>query len=154
MPLITAAASLPVIASLIWAGVIAAIVNRPESSDLYACLGAGLASICALIEARGNGRSVGETIRVFIGSAAAGVFGPGMLHGFVKWKGWLSVETEVFLTWQWWAASGFFFALNGWGVLHLVNAALQKRAQKLLRDWHLANEETQRLDPPKPNTQP
>lgn len=150
MPIISAAASIPVIATLMWAGVMAAIVQKPESSDLYACLGAGLASVCALIEARGNGRSVGETIRVFIGSAVAGVFGPGALHSFLAWKGWLAPEAETFLTWHWWAITGFFLALNGWAGLHAVNVLLRKRASKVLHGWGF--EETD--DAPRPDNKP
>lgn len=135
MPIITAIASLPVLASIMWTCMMGVIVARPDSSDLYACLGAGLASICTLIEARGNGRTVAETIRVFIGSAASGIFLPGVLYTALQWKGWLSPEAEKYVVWQWWAAAGFFFALNGWGALHLLNVLLQRRAQRLIDKW-------------------
>jgi hypothetical protein len=135
MPIITAAASIPVLATSVWTVILAIVVNRPESADLYACLGAALASICTLIEARGNGRTVAQTITVFIGSAGCGTLAPGMLYSALRWKGWLSPDAEQYIIWQMWAAAGFFFAINGWAMAHTLNKRLVRKAEKTLDKW-------------------
>lgn len=140
--LMLALSSVPVMASLIFGGMVGAVVAQPQSADLYAVLGAGLASICVLAEARAKGRSLWEMLSAFIGASAAGSFGPGILHGMLRWKGWLTPESDALLTWQYYAATGFFFAANGWWLIHQFNRRLRKRAVRLM-DRYLPDDEKQ-----------
>lgn len=139
MPFITAAASVPVIATAVWTGVAAVLVNQPNIGDIWAVLGAGLGAICALIEARANNRTIWETLSVFVGSSAIGSFGPAILYGAMFWIGWISPELESVITWQWWSAAGFFFALNAWLIIHRVNkrilAAIDERCRNAMHPY-------------------
>lgn len=133
MPLITAVCSVPVIAAVAALPVIGVVVSHPSSSDAYTVLGAVLASIVALIEARKKDRELSHTISVFLGSAAMGSFLPGIFYQIALWRQWLTESTTHFLTWQVWAFAGLLCGLNGWAMLHVINGLLRKRAEALRR---------------------
>jgi len=131
MPIVTAAASsIPFVASVIWLAVIAVVVQKPDSSDIYSCLGAALASVCALVEARDAVRTWKQTISLFIFSAVIGSIGPSILYGVAKSKGWTN-GVESILTWHFWAGAGFFFGLNGWAIAHGLN----RLVRRILASW-------------------
>lgn len=130
MPVITAAASIPVVATFVWTYVLAIVARQPEIGDLYAIVGAGMGSICVLVEARARARSLYETLSAFIGSGAVGSFGPAIVYALLRWKGILSDDFEKIVTWHFWSAAGFVAAMNGWLVIHQVN----KRVRKWLDD--------------------
>jgi predicted membrane protein len=121
MPITTAICSIPVFAALLAMPVASVIVNHPGAADAYAVLGAMIGSIMALVEARKKDRSIAHTLSVFLGSASMGAFLPGIAYQMGIWRGWLSVESLPYITWQAWAAAGVGCGLFGWGVLHLVS---------------------------------
>lgn len=135
MPIITAAVSIPVVATALWSLacwiVIAAAPH--EGGRILAVLGAGPGSIIALLEARAKGRSLADTARVFLGSGALGMFGPGVAFGVLRyWVKWIPDEALPFITWEFWAMAGMLFSLFGWVLLHKVNVAFNRRADKFL----------------------
>lgn len=135
MPLTAAICSVPVFAAMLClpAGLVITS-STPVSSDIYAVLGAMIASILALVEARKKDRTVGHTISVFVGSASVGSFLPGVLVYLAKEKGWMDASTVEGIIWQGWALMGILCGLNAWWLLHGANRYLQKRAEKLFRD--------------------
>lgn len=142
--------STPALAAICFLPVLAVVVKAPESADVYAVVGAFLVSITALIEARQKGRGTGDTIRVFIGTAAMGSMLPGLLFGLAMWQGWVSPELQGHLTWHFWAFAGFFCGLNGWGIIYKVNRVLNRRADAILRRYREneqadGNDETKRI---------
>lgn len=114
---------------MVWTGIIAMMASRPDSGDAWCVAGAGLAAICALIEARGKGRTTAQTISVFIISSVVGSVGPGIFYSFLRWRGWIAPDSDQFILWQSWAGAGFFFGLNAWWVTHLVNRRIRRKIE-------------------------
>lgn len=145
MPIITAAVSIPVLAAALWALASAIVIGAGDAlhgnGSIYAVLGAGPGSIIVLLEARAKARSLADTARVFLGSGALGMFGPGILFGILRyWWKLIPDEALPFITWEFWAGAGLLFALFGWGLLARFNLALEKRTDSLLhlkgRDYY------------------
>ena len=131
MPLTAALSSLPFLATLLAipvAGVV--IATAPAGNDICAVLGALIASVLALVEARKKDRSTGHTISVFLGTASVGSFLPGIAVQLAVLQGWLTQVTGDSLTWQAWAFAGLVCGMNAWWILHGVNRFLQRRAEK------------------------
>lgn len=135
MPLVTAICSIPVLSALLSLPVATIVVAvAPASADICAVLGALIASVLTLIEARKKDRSIGHTISVFLGTGSVGSFLPGLLMQFAVHKGWLTAETVAALAWQAWAFAGLILGMNAWWILHGINRALQRRAEKYFDD--------------------
>lgn len=132
MPLVTALCSLTVISALLTlpaAGVV--IANAPAANnDICAVLGALIASVLTLIEARKKDRSISHTISVFLGTASVGAFLPGIAVQIASLRGWIAEDTATSLTWQVWSFAGLVGGMNAWWIIHGVNRALQRRAEK------------------------
>ncbi len=131
MPLATAICGLPVLAALLSLPCVAVVVHNPDSGDAYAVLGAIIASILALIEARKKDRELGHTLSVFLGSASMGSIVPGLVYHAAVWRGWVPRDSQQLMPWQVWAFGGLLFGLNGWGLLHVANAVLRQRAKSV-----------------------
>jgi hypothetical protein len=125
MPIIAAAFTIPVIATALAIPASALIIEHPKAADVYAVLGAILASLISLIEARYNGRELGPSLTNFLASAAAGSFAPKI--GFLCFVqlGTLTHESVIVKAWEAWAFAGFVCGLNGWLVIHSASAALK-----------------------------
>ena len=131
MPITTAVCTLHVLAALLAvpaAGIVIASSGAP--GDICAVLGALIASVLTLIEARKKDRSVSHTISVFLGAASMGSLLPGIAASLAVMLGWLSEQTIDRLTWHAWSFAGLVGGMNGWWFLHLINARLQRRAEK------------------------
>lgn len=110
---------------MVWTCVVSILIRQPDASDSYAIAGAGLAAVCALIEARSKARTGWETISVFITASVIGTCAPSIAFGILKYWGWISEKLEDNMAWQWWAAGGFFCGLNGWFATHFVNQKIR-----------------------------
>lgn len=131
MPITTAVCTLHVLAAIMAvpaAGIVIAASGAP--GDICAVLGALIASVLTLIEARKKDRSLGHTISVFLGAASMGSLLPGIGASFAVMLGWLSEHTIERLTWHAWSFAGLIGGMNGWWFLHLINSRLQLRAEK------------------------
>lgn len=126
MPILTATVTIPVLASIVWTAIVAVIIRQPELSDSYAIAGAGLAAVCALIEARSKARNAWETISVFIISSVVGSCAPSIIFSILHFWGWIPAALEENMSWQWWGAAGFFCAINGWLIMHHLNLAFRR----------------------------
>lgn len=102
-----------------------AVVRSELNPDIVAALGAMLAAVIAMIEARKKDRSLGHTISVLIASAFVGCVVPGA----AIWT-WLP-EAAPKLPWQAWAACGFVTGLLGWAFTAAV-MALRSRVPGLV----------------------
>lgn len=131
MPIVTAITSLPVLIALLTvpaSGVV--IATAPgATNDICAVLGALIASVLTLIEARKKDRSIGHTISVFLGTGSVGSFLPGLLMQLAVHRGWLTAETASAFGWQAWAFAGLVLGMNAWWILHGINRWLQRRAE-------------------------
>lgn len=126
MPLVTAAISLPVLAMILAVPAAAVVIEQPNASDAYAILGAILASVITLMEARYKSRPFLPSVANFLGSAAAGSFFPAIGYFILMQWGWISPEKHLWArTWQAWAAAGFVCGLNGWWLIHRGSSVLK-----------------------------
>lgn len=87
---------------------VVAVIQSRFDPDIVAVLGAMLAAVVAVIEARKKDRSTGHTISVLIASAFLGSVMPGTLINL-----W-SPDLGARLTWHAWAVCGFIIGLLGW----------------------------------------
>jgi hypothetical protein len=140
MPIIAAAFTLPVLATALAIPASALIIEHPRAADVYAVLGAILASLISLIEARYKGRELGPSLTNFLASAAAGSFAPKI--GFLCFVqlGTLTHESMIVKAWEAWAFAGFVCGLNGWLVIHSASAALKNWLTKTTPDTTDTNE--------------
>lgn len=130
MPIVTAICSIPVLSALLSMPVATIVVAvAPASADICAVLGALIASVLTLIEARKKDRTIGHTISVFLGTASVGAFLPGLLMQLAVHRGWLTAETVAAFGWQAWAFAGLVLGMNAWWILHGINRWLQRRAE-------------------------
>lgn len=126
MPLVTAAASIPVIAMVLSTASAAIVIEHPSSDDSYSILGAILASIIVLMEARSKSRPFLPSVANFIGSSAAGSIFPTIGYYILIQWGWINPEKHLWTrTWQAWAAAGFVCGLNGWWLIHRASGILK-----------------------------
>jgi hypothetical protein len=125
MPIIAAAFTIPVLATALAVPATALVIEHPQAADAYAVLGAILASLISLIEARYKGREFGPCITNFIASAASGFLAPKLGFLCLVQIGTLTHESPIVRAWEAWAAAGFVCGLNGWFVIHRASAALR-----------------------------
>lgn len=91
------------------AGVVAAVVrNIPMANDIVAVIGAILATVIVILEARKKDRTLANTITLFIGSSLIGSITPGALF-YNVWP-----ERAESFTWHIWISLGFAAGLIGW----------------------------------------
>ncbi len=93
----------------------------PSPPDMVAAIGAMLATVIAVLEARKKDRSLGNTVGVILGSAVTGSVTPGI----VLWNFFPSIAER--LTWHAWAGSGFIVGLCGWALVLAILGAIQRR---------------------------
>jgi hypothetical protein len=130
MPLLTAALTIPVLATALAIPATALVIEKPQAADIYAVLGAILASLISLIEARYKGRDLGPALTNFLASASAGSFAPKIGFLILVQLGTLTHESAIVRAWEAWAFAGFVCGLNGWLVIHRASAALKSLLSK------------------------
>lgn len=84
------------------------VAQAKVNPDMVAVLGAMLAAVISVIDARKKDRTTGHTISVLIASAFAGSVIPGAAMWF------FFPEKVTTLSWHAWAALGFVVGLLGW----------------------------------------
>lgn len=126
MPILAAAFTLPVLATALALPATALVIEQPRITDIYAVLGAILASLISLIEARYKARDFGPSLANFIASAAAGSFAPKAGFLLLVQIGTLTHDSALVKAWEVWAFAGFICGLNGWLVISRITAALKK----------------------------
>jgi hypothetical protein len=125
MPLLTASLTIPVIATAFAIPAAALVIEQPRSADMYAVLGAILASLIALIEARYKGRDLGPAMTQFLACAIAGSVAPKLAFlGLLQW-GFVTTENPLVRAWEAWAAAGFMLGMNGWWLIHKATAFIK-----------------------------
>ena len=85
--------------------------SDPQTTDIYAVIGAMLASVVVLVDyggTPGSRKGVFPFLAVFISAAVIGSAFPGAVLYY--WCPDLAIK----LTWHGWAAAGFLFGLAGW----------------------------------------
>lgn len=125
MPIIAAALTIPVLATALAIPATALVIEQPRVTDVYAVLGAILASLISLIEARYKGREFGPSLTNFLASAAAGSFAPKIAFLCLVQIEALTHDSVIVRAWEAWAAAGFICGLNGWFVIHRASSALK-----------------------------
>lgn len=135
MTLVAAALSMPILAALFWFASAAVVINRPDTAAIYCILGAGPATICALLKARGKGASVNDQIRIFLGSGVAGVMLPGLLCRLAVWRKYIEPDNDLLTAWEVWAVLGFVLASVGYKFFERFNGFLEGLAYAKLRRW-------------------
>ncbi len=115
------------------AGVVATIaaVQVPTSADMVAVLGAMLATVIAVLDARKKDRSLGNTVAVVIGSAFVGSVAPGACF-YTAFP-----DLAAKFTWHMWATLGFVGGLTGWSAVLAAISIWRSRQDKVLNN--LAN---------------
>lgn len=101
-----AAAFLPLGSSIL------AAATTPTANDAWAAVGAALATLIAVAEARKKDRSTWHLACVIIGSWFTGATWPAIMVHL-----WYPDHFAV-LSWQVWAMGGFGVALVGWSIVH------------------------------------
>lgn len=130
MPIIAAAFSLPVLATALSIPATALVIEHPDSTAVYAVLGAILASLITLIEARYNGRDLRPALTGFLASAAAGSFTPKPIFLILLQWGWLTADSPLVRAWEVWAAAGFMCGMNGWWIINRISAVIKNLLPK------------------------
>lgn len=130
MPIIAAAFTIPVLATALAIPATALVIEQPRVTDVYAVLGAILASLISLIEARYKGRDLGPALTNFLASASAGSFAPKIGYLLLVQIGTITDESAVVRAWEAWAFAGFVCGLNGWLVIHRASSALKSLLSK------------------------
>ncbi len=126
MPIGTSMTMLPVLlAAMSLPAVTIAAVRGPAADDIYAVMGAVIASILAVMEAIQKRRDYFHLVSTFLGSAAIGALVPGPAFHLLSHMGVIKAESTVFTLWQTWAVSGFLLGLNGWWLIHKLNDRLK-----------------------------
>jgi hypothetical protein len=134
MPLVTAAISIPVLAMILSTASAAIVIEQPTTADTYPILGAILASVVVLMEARYKNRPFLPSVAGFIGSSAAGSFIPAPAYYVLTQMGWISPEEHLWTrAWQTWAAAGFICGLNGWFLIHQASSYLKSFGGRLTK---------------------
>lgn len=112
-----------------------AIVQSRFDPDIVSVLGAMLASVLAVMEARKKDRALGQTASVFLASAGFG----SVLPGSIMWTVW--PDKVPMLSWHVWALMGIIAGLLGWSLAAWVISLrsrlisfLDRRTNRYLRD--------------------
>jgi len=122
LPFILAAMSLPTFAVI--------AVKGPGVDDIYAVLGAVVASILAVMESLQKRRDYFHAVSTFLGSAVVGAFAPGPVYYLLAHLKWIPADAAMFGLWQTWAIAGFIFGLNGWYLIHKTSDRLRDFVDK------------------------
>ena len=125
MPLLTAALTIPVIATSFALPAAVLIIEEPRRVDMYSVLGAILASLIALIEARYKGKDFRPAMMNFLACAIAGSVAPKLVFLTMLQWGWVTTENPLVRAWEAWAAAGFLLGMNGWWLIHQSTALLK-----------------------------
>jgi len=108
-------------------GVVAfAVGNSPGAYDIVAVIGAMLATVIAVLDARKRDSTPANTVSVILGSSFVGSMLPGVLFLNV----WPTLAARF--TWHVWASLGFIAGLIGWSVVRAVGAVIERRKDSLL----------------------
>lgn len=130
MPLVTAISSLPVLVTLMTLPPVGVVIATAQvANSICAVLGAIIASVLTLIEARKKDRSMSHTISVFLGTASVGSFLPGLIVQLAVHRQWIAPDTATAFGWEAWAFGGLVLGMNAWWILHGINRWLQRRAE-------------------------
>jgi hypothetical protein len=130
--------AIPAAVAVVGAGPIA---GGPASEDIYAVIGAMLASVVVLVDyggTPGGRRGTMQFTTVFISSAFIGSIGPGVAANTVI------PESVGVLSWHSWAMLGFVFGLAGWVLTRSVLWVFNRRIPGAIDDY------VQSKLPPKP----
>lgn len=111
----------------------AVVVRHPAGTDMYAIIGAMLASAISLIYALRKEHSVGLIISVIISAAIIGGIGPGALLDLAVLCGWLQQTTAETLSWRLYALAGFVLGLGGWAIVQAIHRLMQAAAERAER---------------------
>ncbi len=125
MPLVSAALTIPVLATAFALPAAALVIEEPRRVDAYAILGAILASLIALIEARYKGKDFRLAMTNFMACAIAGSLAPKMAFLMIVQWGWITAENPLVRAWETWAAAGFMLGMNGWWLIHKASALIK-----------------------------
>jgi predicted membrane protein len=105
-------------------------VRAPGVDDIYAVLGAVVASILAVMESLQKRRDYFHAVSTFLGSGFVGAFAPGPVYHLLAHLKWIPADAAMFGLWQTWAIAGFVFGLNGWYLIHKTSDRLRDFVDK------------------------
>lgn len=126
MPVSTAITSVLFLSYLgLMAPAAAVVVNHPAGTDMYAIIGAMLASAISLIYALRKEHSAGLIISVIISAAIIGGLGPGAAVDLLVMLQWLQQTTADTISWRLYALAGFVLGLGGWGIVQAIHRLMQ-----------------------------
>ena len=100
--------------------------TQPVAYDIVAVIGAMLATVIAVLDARKRDSTPANTVIVILGSSCVGSMLPGVLFCNV----WPELATRF--TWHIWAALGFLAGLMGWTIVRAVCAVIERRKDSIL----------------------
>jgi len=108
-------------------GIVAfAFATVPGAFDVVAVIGAMLATVIAVLDARKRDCSPANTVSVILGSSFVGSMLPGVLFCNV-WP-----ELAARFTWHVWASLGFLAGLIGWTIVRAVSSFIERRKDSIL----------------------
>jgi predicted membrane protein len=116
---------LPMIAAMSLPTVAVIVVKGPGVDDIYAVLGAVVASILAVMESLQKRRDYFHAVSMFLGSGFVGAFAPGPVYHLLAHLKWIPADAAMFGLWQTWAIAGFISGLNGWYLIHKTSDRLR-----------------------------
>jgi hypothetical protein len=116
---------LPLIAAMSLPTVAIAAVKGPATDDIYAVIGAVIASILAVMDAMQKKRDHFQVASNFLGSAVIGAFAPGILFHTFSYMKIIEPNAQVWMLWQTWAFCGFLMGMNGWFIINRLNDRLR-----------------------------
>lgn len=132
MPIGTSALALfPLLVAASLPAMTIAAVKGPATDDIYAVMGAVIASILAVMESFQKKREYFHAASTFLGSAVIGAFAPGPLYHILGYLGIVSPDAQVWKLWQTWALCGFLMGLNGWFIIHKSSDHLRSFIDRL-----------------------
>jgi H+/Cl- antiporter ClcA len=116
---------IPIITAMSLPTVAIAAVRGPATDDIFACFGAVIASILAVMDALQKRRDYFHAVSTFLGSSVIGAFLPGILFHAASYAKLITPEAQVWSLWQTWAFCGFVMGMNGWYIIHRLNDRLR-----------------------------
>lgn len=111
------------------------ITSAPTNADVYAVLGAALASALAGLEALSQKKNLIHTASVLLASAGIGAMGPGAAISIAasvlpsEWQKWIPG-----MTWNVWAFMGLIFGIGGWGIVRGLMNISRKQLPELVEE--------------------
>lgn len=111
------------------------ITSAPTNADVYAVLGAALASALAGLEALSQKKNLLTVSSVLLASAGIGAMGPGAAISIAtsvlpsEWQKWIPG-----MTWNVWAFMGLIFGIGGWGIVRGLMNISRKRLPELVEE--------------------